>query len=179
MQIKTDPQWREQEVEDYLAIYHHASAKKDIVKKIFRIEKDRLIRDYLKLRIRLSRSPVTPSRYSEISSRRKAVEYAHAYKSGARNPEPSMIRAMAIAGNTPERIAGEFGTDSINISVFLKLFFDIIPLLPFRPLLQGIVSRAQTRLFGADVAPEEAASTQSEVSPTAQQQQLISSVLLI
>ena len=157
MNPKTDPKWRSAKVEGYLRRYTAAEDKRSELTVIFGGEADRLVKDYLRLRIRLSRTDVVRSRHWEECPQLKAVEYAHGCIAPAsKTSQASMIRAMAIVGRTTEEIAAEFDTEPINISVFLALFFDVQPFLPFDALLQEVVLRAQTQAPGNDVAPQEA-----------------------
>ena len=108
------PDWRHQEVQEYLAEVAGSDEPLCRLQEICWAEKDPFVRQLLRFR------------YNGKSVNAEAFRYAVGCKT--RNAEigaASMIKAMILGDRTPEEIAAELGTDVLNIVTFAKIFFDV------------------------------------------------------
>ena len=108
------PDWRNRVVELYLADIAKAPDGQRRLSEILYAEKDPFVRQYLRFR------------YDGVCS--NAAGFRYAAGCCARNAATgaaSTIRAMLVADRTPTEIAAELGSTRINITTFMKCFYDV------------------------------------------------------
>jgi hypothetical protein len=121
------PDWRFRTVELYFLELSKAKDAASRIDAILAQERDPYLRQVLKFHTNRRCVIHAAIRYA-LSCRATNVE----------NRIGSLIRAMTVAGRTPEQIANEFGTEPLNILTYQKLFFDVSRYLDRRGWLKRV-----------------------------------------
>ena len=106
--------WRHLVVQGYLSDVMIAENNRTRMVAILDIERDPFVRQLLKFRYDGNAANAEGFRYATGCQARNSVTGA-----------ASMIKAMLIADRTPEEIAIELGTKTMNVVTYAKIFFEV------------------------------------------------------